>query len=127
MPGVTQGSRSPREIILRAVWPDTFVSDDVLTRSVSELRRALDDDSRSPRFIETIPKRGYRLVAAVTPIHEGLHAHSPSLAACVLLIREHNDGYSWRPASHFRAGKESTVMFHSLDEQIESTVGSRPK
>ena len=54
-----------KEEILKTVWPETFVSDDVLTRSISELRRVFQDDAREPRFIETIPKRGYRLVAPV--------------------------------------------------------------
>ena len=57
-----------KEEILKAVWPETFVSDDVLVRSVSELRRVFDDNAREPRFIETIPKRGYRLIAQVTAI-----------------------------------------------------------
>ena len=55
-----------KEAILKTVWEGTFVSDDVLTRSISELRRVFEDDARAPRFIETIPKRGYRLVASVT-------------------------------------------------------------
>ena len=59
------GETVPKEAILKTVWPDTFVSDDVLIRSVSELRRVFEDDAREPRFIETIPKRGYRLVAPV--------------------------------------------------------------
>ena len=53
------GEALSKEIIIKAVWPETFVSDDVLTRSVSELRRAFQDHAREPRFIETIPKRGY--------------------------------------------------------------------
>lgn len=52
-----------KDAILKTVWPDTFVSDDVLTRSISELRRVFEDDARQPKFIQTIPKRGYRLVA----------------------------------------------------------------
>ena len=59
------GEALSKEIIIKAVWPETFVSDDVLTRSVSELRRAFQDHAREPRFIETIPKRGYRLIAPV--------------------------------------------------------------
>ena len=51
--------------LMRAVWPDTFVSDDVLTRAISELRRVFDDDVKDPRFIQTIPKSGYRLIAGV--------------------------------------------------------------
>jgi TolB-like protein/Tfp pilus assembly protein PilF len=75
------GEPVSKETILKTVWPETFVSDDVLTRSVSELRRVLEDDPRAPRFIETIPKRGYRLVAAVTPVHESLPLHDSSQAA----------------------------------------------
>lgn len=56
--------------LMHAVWPDTFVGEDVLTRCVSELRRVLDDDARSPRFIQTIPKTGYRMIAPVTLTRE---------------------------------------------------------
>ncbi len=54
------------EEILEAVWPETFIQDSVLFRRVSALRRILGDDAHDPRFIETIPKRGYRLIAAVS-------------------------------------------------------------
>ncbi len=52
--------------ILQAVWPDTFVSEDVLLYSISELRKAFGDDARNPQIIQTIPRRGYRLIATVT-------------------------------------------------------------
>jgi DNA-binding winged helix-turn-helix (wHTH) protein len=54
-----------KERLLQAVWADTFVGDEVLSRAICELRRALDDDPKAPRFIQTIPKGGYRLVATV--------------------------------------------------------------
>jgi len=63
------GEPVSKEAILQTVWPDTFVSEDVLTRSISELRRVFKDDAREPRFIQTIPKRGYRLVAPVAPVN----------------------------------------------------------
>jgi WD40 repeat protein/DNA-binding winged helix-turn-helix (wHTH) protein len=53
-----------RELV-DAVWQTEFVSDNTLTRRVAELRDALRDDARHPRYIETVPKRGYRLIAAV--------------------------------------------------------------
>lgn len=56
-----------KEQILKRVWPDTFVSDEVLTRSISELRKAFEDNPQEPKYIQTIPKGGYRLVAAVVP------------------------------------------------------------
>jgi len=55
----------PKDRLLRAVWGDTFVTEDVLTRSISALRRAFHDSTRQPRFIQTIPKGGYRLIAPV--------------------------------------------------------------
>src|SRR5687768_1421373 len=54
-----------REELLHAVWPGVVVGDEALTQSVIKLRRALGDDSRSPSYIETIPKRGYRLIAPI--------------------------------------------------------------
>ncbi len=56
-----------RDELLAIVWSGVVVSDDVLTQAVIKLRKALGDTSREPRYIETIPKRGYRLIAAVTP------------------------------------------------------------
>lgn len=61
------GEVLPKERIIRAVWPDTFVTDDVLKHAVVEIRKGLGDDARNPRFIQTIPRRGYRLVAPVVP------------------------------------------------------------
>jgi TolB-like protein/DNA-binding winged helix-turn-helix (wHTH) protein/Tfp pilus assembly protein PilF len=62
------GEVVPKEKLMRTVWPDTYVTDDVLTRSISELRKAFNDDSKHPRFIQTIPKRGYRLLLPALPV-----------------------------------------------------------
>ena len=55
-----------KEQLMRTVWPGTFVTDDVLTRCISELRRVFGDDPKDARVIQTIPKNGYRLIAAVS-------------------------------------------------------------
>lgn len=55
-----------KQRLMQNVWPDTFVTDDVLTRAISELRRAFGDDVKEARFIQTIPKGGYRLIAGVS-------------------------------------------------------------
>ncbi len=57
----------PKEEILEQVWQRRFVSESVLTRSVADLRVLLGDDTGSPRYIETIPKRGYRLIPSAVP------------------------------------------------------------
>ena len=52
--------------LLRAGWADTHVTDGVLKVSILEIRRALGDDPVTPRFIETVPRRGYRFIAPRT-------------------------------------------------------------
>ena len=51
-----------REELLAEVWKDTYVTDEVLTQSVAQLRRAFDDDPAGPQVIETVPRVGYRLL-----------------------------------------------------------------
>jgi DNA-binding winged helix-turn-helix (wHTH) protein/TolB-like protein/Tfp pilus assembly protein PilF len=60
------GAVVSREELLVAVWPGVVVGDDVLTQCIIKLRKALGDNPRSPVYIETISKRGYRLIAPVT-------------------------------------------------------------
>jgi TolB-like protein/DNA-binding winged helix-turn-helix (wHTH) protein/tetratricopeptide (TPR) repeat protein len=57
-----------KEELIRTVWVDTFVTDDVLTRAISELRRALGDDAKQPHVIETVARTGYRIIAPVEPV-----------------------------------------------------------
>ncbi len=54
-----------KEQLLKEVWPDIFVEEGSLSHNIHGLRKALGDDSSEPRYIETIPKRGYRFVAPV--------------------------------------------------------------
>jgi adenylate cyclase len=59
------GEPVTKEELFASVWNDTVVSDDALTSCIQELRRALDDSPKQPRFIETRHRRGYRFVAAL--------------------------------------------------------------
>jgi adenylate cyclase len=59
-----------REELEASVWSGRVISYDALSSSVQKLRRAFADDARQPRFIETLSKRGYRLVAPVNPTAE---------------------------------------------------------
>jgi len=60
------GRLVPQEEILEAVWPDTYVQPEVLRTYIQEIRKVLDDPAKSPRYIETSPKRGYRFIARIT-------------------------------------------------------------
>ena len=54
-----------REQLMITLWPGLVVGEDSLARTVSKLRQSLGDDAKAPRYIETIAKRGYRLLAEV--------------------------------------------------------------
>lgn len=61
-----QGRLIEKEKLMREVWPDSFVEEVNLTVNISLLRRALGEDRNGQRFIETVPKRGYRFLP---PVH----------------------------------------------------------
>lgn len=76
-----------KQELLDAIWPGTMVTDDVLTQCVSDLRKALGDDPRSPKYLRTIPKQGFRFVAAVEQIPvagAGAPPSEPPVTAAVI-------------------------------------------
>ncbi len=68
--------------LLESIWTDTHVVDAVIWRAVSGLRRAFDDDAGNPKYVETVSRRGYRLVAPVRPISQW----APLRVAAVLAL-----------------------------------------
>jgi DNA-binding winged helix-turn-helix (wHTH) protein/Tol biopolymer transport system component len=52
--------------LLQSVWPDTFITEETLTQNIATIRRALGDSSEHPRYIATIPRRGYQFIGMVT-------------------------------------------------------------
>jgi DNA-binding winged helix-turn-helix (wHTH) protein len=60
------GAVVPRHELVQAVWSTEFVAANTLTHAIFEIRRALGDDPRDPIYVETIPKRGYRVIARIT-------------------------------------------------------------
>jgi len=70
-----------KEKLMQTVWTDTFVTDDVLTRSISELRKIFADNPKNPRFIQTIPKGGYRLMLPVGEVQPRVVEPKPATAS----------------------------------------------
>ena len=69
-----------REALLERVWPRVIVGEEVLTHAVAELRAGLGDDFRSPSFIETVHKRGYRLKCDVCHVQDACDTDLPTEA-----------------------------------------------
>ena len=71
-----------KQQLLDDVWPDTFVSDAVLKDCIRQLREALRDNAKSPTYIETAHRRGYRFIAAVAePAEQPVPAQMHAVAA----------------------------------------------
>lgn len=101
-----------REQLMDLVWPEVLVSDHTLHELVSQLRKQLGDDVRTPRYIKTLSKRGYQLVAPIKQISGARplgSATSPELSLSVVLM----DGQSNQP------GKDAREI---LDELLEHFV-----
>lgn len=83
------GEAVSRDELQAAIWGDVVVGDDSLTNAIIKIRRAFEDDARNPQVVETIPKRGYRLIAAVEneaemPLTAAPRGRNPALPFLVL-------------------------------------------
>jgi len=74
-----QGHLIDKEQLLKAVWPDAFVEEANLSHNISQIRRILGDGENGQRYIETVPKRGYRFVGAVREGRQELTDRSDGL------------------------------------------------
>ncbi len=81
-----RGEVLAKEELIEAVWQGAFVGDQVLVNAVWELRRALGDDSKRGRYIQTIPRRGYRLAAALGGEAPGAGGRRPLAMLAAALV-----------------------------------------
>lgn len=92
-----RGQVVDQDLLLAKVWPKRVVSPGTLAVSVAELRRALGDDPRTPRFIQTVHRRGYRFVAPVCDLGSAetapAHGETPLLLGREAELREIEDCY----------------------------------
>jgi DNA-binding winged helix-turn-helix (wHTH) protein/Tol biopolymer transport system component len=70
-----------KEQLMQAVWPDTVVEESNLTYHIFAIRKSLGEDGNGDRYIETVPKRGYRFVAPVTDTAAAPKPESPAAVA----------------------------------------------
>ncbi len=75
-----QGHVVEKEVLMKEVWPDEYVEDGNLAQHIFMLRRALGDTTESPRYIETVPRRGYRFIAKLREVDQSQDKRIDSLA-----------------------------------------------
>ena len=79
-----------KEQLQQAIWLNSVVNEEALARCISRVRKALGDDPRQPEIIETLPKRGYRFIAATANCHS-----EQTKTTTALLLREFA-GWHWK-------------------------------
>ena len=110
------GSVITKEELLHKIWPDTFVEEGSLARNISVLRKALGESPDDQKYIQTIPKRGYRFVAPVVPVGslpapEVKSQRSPKLAAAVALaVLAGACLVAWQASPHARPSIRSIAV-----------------
>jgi Tol biopolymer transport system component/DNA-binding winged helix-turn-helix (wHTH) protein len=69
-----------KDELMRRLWPGVFVGEESLTQLIRKARLALGDDTQSPRFIQTVPRRGYRFIVAVQAVESSPPPPAPPVA-----------------------------------------------
>jgi DNA-binding winged helix-turn-helix (wHTH) protein/Tol biopolymer transport system component len=110
----TPGAVVGRQQLLDDVWPRRAVADEVLSRAIGELRTVLGDDAREARYIETLPKAGYRLIARV-----GVPAGDGDALASSGMARAH-DGATATPATPSAADPRETAAIVATPPRLRS-------
>jgi TolB-like protein/DNA-binding winged helix-turn-helix (wHTH) protein/Tfp pilus assembly protein PilF len=93
-----------KDELMKQLWPDTFVEEATLARNISDLRKALGESPSGQKYIETVPKRGYRFIAVV---------RQTKSAAAALVVERHT-------RSHIIAEQETLAQI-----EAEPSVGER--
>ena len=110
---LARGGNAPvtRSEFIKEVWQGRVVTDEVLSRCISQLRARLEDDPRAPRFIETLPKIGYRLLIAAIP----LEAPAPQPPAIAVL-----------PFVNMSSDIENGHFADGVSEEVLNTLATIP-
>ena len=80
------GTTMPKRHIIDVVWRTEFITENTLTQAIADLRRVLGDNARDPQFIETITKRGYRLIAEVEIFDDAAPITPTTGLPCALVV-----------------------------------------
>ena len=80
------GTTMPKRHIIDVVWRTEFITENTLTQAIADLRRVLGDNARDPQFIETITKRGYRLIAEVEIFDDAAPITPTNGLPCALVV-----------------------------------------
>jgi pimeloyl-ACP methyl ester carboxylesterase/DNA-binding winged helix-turn-helix (wHTH) protein len=113
-----------KEELMRKVWPDSFVEENNLAQNISMLRKALGEDGLGQKYIETVPKRGYRFAAGVREEANAEPGPAASASAGLELPLIHlgrePSGFrlnlDWRPETMYARSGEVNIAYQTLGD-----------
>jgi DNA-binding winged helix-turn-helix (wHTH) protein len=114
------------DALLAAVWPGTVVERGNIGKAIHVLRRFLGDTSDTPRFIETIPKHGYRFIAQVKTIGAGDLADTSAAAAASERAPARSKAYDLYIRGKVKAGSENAEDNAAAIAALEAAVATDP-
>ena len=112
------GAVVSRDDLQRVGWSDAFVTDDALNRCINQLRRVFEDDARAPRYIETISKRGYCLIAPVERLDADPSIGQAAVSGANPTVDLHLEGTSL-------LGHRATVVINGMHPSRWNEVAKR--
>jgi len=109
-----------KDDLMRIVWPDSFVEEANVARVIHKLRRTLGDDHNGNKFIETVPKKGYRFVAEVEDLDENLEPEQP-----IHLLHGTGEAHAVENGLEVVGGPDVTVRTDGFSKQVNRSFNRR--
>lgn len=113
----SHGQLVEKDALMKAVWPDSFVEEANLAVHISQLRKILNDGSGS-QYIETIPRRGYRFVGAVTAVDPAASAENSPAAAAASAPSPEPSTQTSPPASTPNSSSRASALPFTLEHAL---------
>ena len=126
-----------KEELMKRLWPDTFVEESNLTYCIVQLRKTLGDEARHPRYIETIPKRGYRFIVDVEEVlsdmgtmsnelRQGIKTHVVKSQPAANPISERVASIAVLPFLDLSPDRDQDYFCEGLADELINTLASLP-
>jgi adenylate cyclase len=117
------GQLVTKDDLFAAVWPETVVTESTLASCIQELRQALRDDARKPRYIETVHRRGYRFLPAITT--QPVQSSKFQVPSQEEVASSQSSVSSRQQEENQQASRASSVQGLELEEPTDQTVDPR--
>src|ERR1041384_1363144 len=114
-----------KDELMRAVWPDTHVEEANLTQNIFVLRKALGEGRAGRRYIETIPRRGYRFIADVREVKDEAAAVPPSAGVAMAESQRAVNSIAVLPLTNASHDPDFEYLLAGITEGIINSHGQQ--